>query len=70
MNIKYNMNEITAYFEGKGVVVTKTTDKYKIKGRDGKIVHLHEEDIALAHEAITQLNRYNRYLKEDFDNAS
>lgn len=70
MNIKYNMNEISAYFEGKGVVVTKTNDKYKIKGRDGKIVHLHEEDIALAHEAITQLNRYNRYLKEDFDNAS
>lgn len=70
MNIKYNMNEITAYFEGKGVVVTKTIDKYKIRGRDGKIVHLYEEDIVLAHEAITQLNRYNRYLKEDFDNAS
>lgn len=70
MNIKYNMNEITAYFEGKGVVVTKTSDKYKIKGRDGKIVYLYEEDIVLAHEAIIQLNRYNRYLKEDFDNAS
>lgn len=70
MAIKHTMNEITASIDGAGVVVTKTNDKYKIKGRDGKIVHLHEEDIALAHEAITQLNRYNRYLKEDFDNAS
>ena len=70
MTIKHTMNEITASIDGAGVVVTKTNDKYKIKGRDGKIVHLYEEDILLAHEAITQLNRYNRYLKEDFDNAS
>ena len=70
MTTKHTMNEISATVDGVGVVVTKTNDKYKIKGRDGKIVHLHEEDIALAHEAITQLNRYNRYLKEDFDNAS
>ena len=64
------MNEISASVDGAGVVVTKTSDKIKIRGRDGKIVHLHEEDVVLAHEAITQLNRYNRYLKEDFDNAS
>ena len=70
MTTKHTMNEISATVDGVGVVVTKTNDKYKIRGRDGKIVHLHEEDIALAHEAITQLNRYNRYLKEDFDNAS
>lgn len=70
MNIKHTMNEITASIDGAGVVVTKTSDKYKIRGRDGKTVYLYEEDIALAHEAITQLNRYNRYLKEDFDNAS
>ena len=64
------MNEISASVDGAGVVVTKTSDKIKIRGRDGKIVHLYEEDIVLAHEAIIQLNRYNRYLKEDFDNAS
>lgn len=70
MNIKYSMNEVTASIDGAGVIVTKTKDKYKIKGRDGKTAYLYEEDIMLAHEAITQLNRYNRYLKEDFDNAS
>lgn len=70
MNIKYSMNEVTASIDGAGVIVIKTKDKYKIKGRDGKTAYLYEEDIMLAHEAITQLNRYNRYLKEDFDNAS
>lgn len=70
MTTKHSMNEISATVDGVGVVVTKTNDKYKIRGSDGKIVYLSEGDIVLVHEAITQLNRYNRYLKEDFDNAS
>ena len=70
MTTKHIMNEISASVDGAGVIVTKTSDKIKIRGRDGKTVYLYEKDIVLVHEAIIQLNRYNRYLKEDFDNAS
>lgn len=65
----HQINVITASVDGAGVIVTKTSDKYSIKGRDGETAYLYEEDIMLAYEAINQLNRYNKYLKEDFDNA-